>query len=102
MNKAYFLRNPRGVSKLKAAVKNGEAREYVIEKVVELDENEYDKFAHNLLSHYDFVTDYSNLTYADTNKVLHCILVTISGATDGILIESEGHALLAAYWSFLR
>lgn len=101
MNKAYFFRNPSSLSDLKKIMNNGEAREYIIEKIVELDEKEYNEFIHHLLLTHDMIVNNVNLMFFDENKVLHCILVTISGGIEGILIKSEGHVLFAAYWNYI-
>jgi hypothetical protein len=73
----------------------------VIEKVIELEQDEYDDFAANLMDYCDFIEENRDLMYVDTADVWHCILVKAKDTDDGILVESEGYdyARYAAFYT---
>jgi hypothetical protein len=100
MAKAVFRRKAMDIDELKAPtdlIRGG--YQFVIEKVVELDQTEYDEFAANLLDHHGFIEENLEHMFVDSNDVWHAILVKAKGASDGILVESEGYtyARYAAY-----
>ncbi len=66
------------------------AVEVVIEKTIILTEQEFKKFACDLLNEYDFIKDNASLMRIDENGVWYCIEVTADGSFYGILVESEG------------
>jgi hypothetical protein len=98
--KAVFRRKALDIEELKTPtdlIRGGYY--YIIEKVVELGQDEYDEFAANLMDHYGFIEANIPSMFVDTDDVWHCILVRAAGAEDGILVESEGYtyARYAAY-----
>lgn len=76
-----------------------EPKNCVIEKVVALTSQEYNKFSHNMLADHDFIKDDKDLQYCDAEGTYHCILVVGEDGNDGILVESEGtdYARYAAF-----
>ena len=64
----------------------------VIEKVVVLDDEDFNHFKGNLLSDYDFIRDNLDLMYMENNGDSHCLLVMGQNSDDGILVESEGYS----------
>jgi len=102
MATAIFRRKAVDISELKTRSDlTRYGNQYVIEKVVELEQAEYDEFANNLLDDRDFIEENKDLMFVDTNDVWHCILVKAKGATDGILVESEGYEY-ARYTAYLQ
>jgi hypothetical protein len=101
MNKAWFTRKAVDIDELKR--RTGEEREkvpFVVEKVIELTEKEYDAFADDLLEERDFIKDNIKLMYFDHDRVWHCILVKAKDKQEGILVEAEGYdyARYSAIW----
>lgn len=72
----------------------------VIEKIVELPENEYKHFKAAPLRDMSFIAENTDLMYRDENGIHHCLLALGEGSSDGILIESEGYNY-ARYSSFI-
>lgn len=72
----------------------------VIEKIVELPENEYKYFKTAPLRDMPFITENTDLMYRDPNGIYHCLLVLGEGCSDGVLIEAEGYNY-ARYSSFM-
>jgi len=104
MKKTYFLRKAADLEALKAVYREIKGKEkgssFVIEKTIELSEDEFNSFAEDLLADRDFIKENANLMCVDVDKVWHCILVKLKGANEGILVESEGYgyARYAAYY----
>jgi hypothetical protein len=65
--------------------------EFVIEKEIILNKEDFDKFINNPLGYYDFIKDNVDLMYCDQEGVYHCIYITSNEHSFGILIESEGY-----------
>lgn len=76
------------------------SQECLIEKIVRLDTDEYNRFRQNMLAEYDFIRDNIDMMRCDENGVYHCLLVLGEGTADGVLIESEGYAY-GRYTAFL-
>lgn len=72
----------------------------VIEKIVELRENEYKYFKTAPLRDMSIIAENTDLMYKDSDGVFHCLLVLGEGSSDGVLIESEGYNY-ARYTSFM-
>lgn len=72
----------------------------VIEKIVELPENEYKYFKTAPLRDMSFIAENTDLMYRDPNGIYHCLLVLGEGCSDGVLIEAEGYNY-ARYSSFM-
>ncbi len=72
----------------------------VIEKIVELPENEYKYFKTAPLQDMSIIAENTDLMYKDSDGVFHCLLVLGEGSSDGVLIESEGYNY-ARYSSFM-
>jgi hypothetical protein len=64
---------------------------FVVEQVVELSPEEYQRFASHLLSDWNFLWDNSELMYVDEHGIWHCLLVKALGARYGLLVNSSGH-----------
>lgn len=65
--------------------------EFVIEKIVVVDNNTFECFINDPLSDYDFIIENIKYMYCDSSEVFHCIFVTTDEHDFGILIESEGY-----------
>lgn len=91
---ANFIRKPSSKNELLPT------DEFVIEKVVEIDNVIFEIFLNNLLNDYDFIKDNKDLMYCDENNVMHCIYVTTKDSDFGVLIESEGYNY-ARYCAYL-
>lgn len=70
-----------------------------IEKVIELDAKEFDAFVVYPLADQDFITEFNDLMYRDSEDAYHCLLVLGVDRPDGVLVEAEGYdyARYAAY-----
>ncbi|MDL2234674.1 DUF6329 domain-containing protein [Christensenellaceae bacterium OttesenSCG-928-L17] len=67
-----------------------EATNCVVEKVIRLGGDEFDRFSHNLLREWDFLRDNPIDTVVDEKGRQHCLLVVGEGRRDGILVNTEG------------
>jgi hypothetical protein len=72
----------------------------VIEKIVELPENEYKYFKAAPLRDMSFIAENTGLMCRDENGIYHCLLVLGEGCSDGVLIEAEGYNY-ARYSSYM-
>lgn len=79
---------------------NFHSNDCIIEKIIRLTAQEYDKISGNMLADYDFIEDNVNHMYVDGEGTYHCLLVLGENRTDGLLIESEGYRY-ARYAAFL-
>lgn len=70
----------------------------VVEKVIELDDEEYESLCEDLMAYRDFITENKESMYVDTDGVAHCVLALGENYNDGILINSEGYDY-ARYYS---
>lgn len=75
--------------------------DYVIEKVVELSQRQFNKFLDDMLGDYDFIKKHKDLMYTDSNNVWHAILVTTKELDYGILVQADGSSY-ARYSAFIR
>jgi len=90
--KAVFVRKAVGLKELTEAKRSGVRPEpFVIEKVIELENEEYEAFSKNLLSDYQFISDNLEVMRKDSKGVYHCLLIKEKGDCGGILTESEGY-----------
>ncbi|OQB12227.1 MAG: hypothetical protein BWY15_02275 [Firmicutes bacterium ADurb.Bin193] len=93
--KAYFVRNARTIDDLKnhrkkCIEKNSEGNPYVIEKIIELSEIDFENFSTDLLTDRQFIEDNIDMMFSDTQNVWHCLLIVPKGRRDtGILVESK-------------
>lgn len=76
------------------------ASDCVIEKIVELPENEYKYFKAAPLRDMSFIAENTGLMCRDENGIYHCLLVLGEGSSDGVLVEAEGYNY-ARYSSFM-
>lgn len=72
-----------------------EEQSCVVEKIIELSADEFEFFRRNMLEHFDFIKENSDLMYQKADRVNHCLLVLGKDQDDGILVESEG-------WSYAK
>lgn len=99
---AAFMRKPGRLEDLITWDKVAKQRSrFAIEKTIELEKEEFERFANDLFTDQDFIKDNAQLMYTDKNGVKHCILVKARGETDGILVESEGYEY-ARYAAYLK
>ena len=66
-------------------------RDCVIEKIVELSEEEYRQFKNNLLRDTGFIAESADFMLMDGNGLNHCLLVLDKNNSEGVLIQSEGY-----------
>ena len=78
-------------------------QEYIIEKELVLDKDQFFKFIRNPLDDYDFIKENIDLMYVDEDKIWHVVLVRSEDIDFGVLVQSEGYsyAMLAAVVKFL-
>ena len=101
MDKALFTRKAVDIDELKRRTgQEHEKNHFVIEKVVELSEKEFDEFADDLLEDKDFIRDNIESMYVDPNDIWHCILVKAKGRNDGVSIQSSGYSYVR-YGSYI-
>ena len=93
MNRALFTRKAVDLDELKQRTGlESDKKYFVVEKVIELDEKEFDGFSNDLLEYREFIKENIDLMYVDSNDIWHCILVKAKGRDDGILVEAEGYS----------
>lgn len=102
--KALFTPNPTCLPALKDCTPGSSYKEYVIEEVVEIPLPEYRDFLDDFTAGYDLYVYYSGRMFIDSDGIFHCILITVSGATDGILVATDNAARIgnAAYWEYRK
>jgi len=89
---AAFIRKPGSLTELINWDKVAKQRSrFVVEKTIELEKVEFDRFANDLFAGQDFIRENIEEMFVDKNGVRHCILVKASGEGSGILVESEGY-----------
>ncbi len=66
--------------------------EFVIEKVIELENEAFKHFLDDMLADYKFIEENRSLMFIDKEGVFHAILVTSKVADFGILVQSEGYS----------
>ncbi len=66
--------------------------EFVVEKVIELENGEFESYLDNILQDKDFIEENAGLMYVDDEDKWHAILVTSKEADFGILVQSEGYS----------
>ena len=66
--------------------------EFVVEKVIELENCEFESYLDDILQDKDFIEENAGLMYVDDEEKWHAILVTSKEADFGILVQSEGHS----------
>lgn len=90
---AFFLRKAFDMDELRKPYEKEFARGFKVEKVVELTEEQFQKFSSALSDYYRFLYDHRTDMYYDVGDMsYHCLLVTTPKYGDGILIEAEGYA----------
>lgn len=93
MNRAFFTRKAIDIDELKRRTGlERDKKNFVVETVVELSEEEYIVFSNDLLADYGFIVNYIEKMYVDSNRIWHCMLVKAKGSNDGILVEAEGYS----------
>jgi hypothetical protein len=90
--KAIMVRKASSLNDWKAAVKEYNLREseIVIEKTIELSENEFNELCNDFFANRSYITNNLNHMYMQ-DGVWHCMLVKSPSSKFGILIESEGY-----------
>ena len=66
--------------------------EFVVEKVIELENSEFESYLDDILEDKDFIEENIDLMYVDDEDRWHAILVTSKEADFGILVQSEGYS----------
>lgn len=66
--------------------------EFVVEKVIELENSEFESYLDDILEDKDFIEENIDLMYVDDEDKWHAILVTSKEADFGILVQSEGYS----------
>ena len=92
MDKALFTRKAVDVEELKR--RTGEERDkvpFVIEKVIELTEDQFKEVCNNLLDDYDFLEEATDLMYVDKNGVWHVVLVKAIDGIESVITAAEGY-----------
>jgi len=95
MSKAYFSRKAVNAEELKnIAGQEHELSDFVLEKIIELNLEQWEHFKENLLDDFDFVSDNTDFQYVDTNGVRHCIGIMGKGGSELIIGNCEGYNYL--------
>jgi len=96
-----FSRKPVTLDELKQMNHAAAFMKVILEKVIELEPERFQTFSQCLLDEQDFIRENISLMYMEADGTCHCLLVKEKGASDGILVESEGYeyARYAAYWN---
>jgi hypothetical protein len=89
VQQARFVENPACLLALKASCLQSQNSGYVISKIIEISPYDYKEFCGNFLPGYRMVTDNARLMYIDSRGIYHCVLITVSGAIEGILVVSD-------------
>lgn len=71
-----------------------------IEKIIELNHDDFNRFANHLMSEYEFLKENKDLMYVDQEEIRHCLLVIGNAHEHGILVDSSG-AGYARYSAFM-
>ncbi len=102
MNKVKFIRKAVDLDDLKQQMPKSlnQAKEYVIEKTIELDKNEWDCLIYDFFGYKDYIKENLGLMYEKDN-VWHCILITTKNCDIGILLQTEGYGY-ARYTSVIK
>ena len=77
-----------------------EAKNCIIEKIIRISADEFDRFSGGLLRDWDFLRDNKPDTAIDSTGRYRCLLITGEGRRDGILVNTEG-ANYARYSAFI-
>lgn len=72
-----------------------------IEKIIELNHDDFNRFAKHLMSEYEFLKENKELMYVDQEEIRHCLLVIGNEHEHGILVDSSG-ASYARYTAFMQ
>lgn len=95
MSTSYFLRKAVDLEEVWdvyfANKGKTKGQSFIVEKVIELNLQDFDQFSNNLLDDYDFIRDNMDIMYIDKEDVRHCLLVKTQEAKDGYLIDSQGY-----------
>jgi len=92
---AYFLRDARRIDELEKLREEKvrqriSAKQYIVEKVIELSKIDFENFSTDLLAERQFITDNLNLMFVDDDKTWHCLyVVQIGSGNSGILVQSK-------------
>lgn len=102
MMQARFMENPICLLSLKGSTPECKSNDYVVVKVIEISPHDYNDYCGNLADSYTMITDNAKLTYIDNCGAYHCLLITISGSTEGVLVESgeSGSIRNTAFWEY--
>lgn len=94
-----FLRKPSGLWDIIEHSKNQPDDVYEIEKVIQLNQPDFDEFSTRLLADTPFIQQNAHLLRVDEQGRWHCLLVYDESRNRGILVESDGYpyARYAAY-----
>lgn len=65
--------------------------QFVVEKTIELDRVEYDKFCNSLLQDNDIVEQNKDCQFTDENGVWHCLLVKSADSNEAVAVSSSGY-----------
>lgn len=95
MSTSYFVRKAVDLEEVRdvyfANKGKTKGQPFIIEKVIELSQQDFEQLTNGLLDDYDFIRDNVDLMHIDKAGIRHCILVKASGADDGYLIDSQGY-----------
>ena len=95
MDRALFTRKAVDVEELKR--RTGEERDkvpFIIEKVLELQEDQYKEICDDLLDDYYFLEEATDLMYVDKNGVWHVVLVKSENGIEALIGNCEGYSYM--------
>lgn len=87
---AFFIEYPHRIEDLMRPHLPEQRKPFVVERKVSLGKIDYENFITDLCVDRWFIEKYSRLCHIDEAGVWHCVLVKQNGASDGILVMSDG------------
>ncbi|MBT3273400.1 MAG: hypothetical protein HN368_09610 [Spirochaetales bacterium] len=95
MNTSYFVRKALNLEEVRNVYYsnngNTKGQQFIVEKVVELSRDDFEKFSDNILNEMDFIRENMGIMYIDKDDVAHCLLVKTLEAEGGYLVDNQGY-----------
>lgn len=88
-NKAFFAKYPHKIEDLCSPHLIESKKIFVVEKIIELTNMEYENFITDLCVERHFIEKNASLCYIDDNDVWHCLLVKEIYRDYGVLVQSD-------------
>lgn len=93
MDRAVFIRKAIHIGELKAPYEERFANPFTVERIAEMEPEDFKKFGEELYEYYRVLYDNRDAMHFDMGcRRFHCLLVTTPERKEGILVQSEGYA----------